>query len=266
MNRFTEQYFKTKITEIREKMHLNEELIPANLNDLTKEMERNPNLKKLLNTKAVDLPEKYKYLVDEVYEDSSDVCLYDLIRESQRKLGKDKVFFSKNGDNLVGWAAFETDRSKKKVTEIKMFSFDLSKPNIVLLGDLHKLLKQLLSKYEEVTWAAIKENPANKIYKSAINKYSGTMDESDDRVVVYSIKSQKEVSKGDFLQMDVTGKSKQKIINELYEMELNGTIFDDDFKITSDGRDVTKLYMCKSLQGGWYRKYFSTKELQNRMN
>lgn len=66
--------------------------------------------------------------------------------------------------------------------------------------------------------------------------------------------------------MNATGKSKQKIINELYEMELNGTIFDDDFKITSEGRDVTKLYMCKSLQGGWYRKYFSTKELQNRMN
>lgn len=66
--------------------------------------------------------------------------------------------------------------------------------------------------------------------------------------------------------MDVTGKSKQKIINELYEMELDGTNFDNDFTITSEGRDVTKLYMCKSLQGGWYRKYFSTKELQDKMN
>ena len=192
MDKLTEQYFKARINEIKERICLNEELIPANLNDLTKEMDRNPNLKKLLNTKAADLPEKYKYLVDEIYEEPSDVCLYDLIKESQQKLGKDKVFFSKNGDSLVGWAAFETDRSKKKVTEIKMFSFDLNKPNIVLLRDLHKLLEQLLSKYEEVTWAAIKENPANKIYKSAINKYFGTIDESDDKVVVYSIKSKKE--------------------------------------------------------------------------
>ena len=66
--------------------------------------------------------------------------------------------------------------------------------------------------------------------------------------------------------MDVSGKAKQKIIDDLYEMELEGFKFDDDFAITSEGRDVTKLYMCKSLQGGWYRKYFSTKELQNKMN
>ena len=83
------------------------------------------------------------------------------------------------------------EKLKNKVTEIKMFSFDLNKPNVVLLRDLYKLLDYLITKYDEVTWAAIKENPANKIYKSAINKYSGIIDDSNDKIVVYTIKSKK---------------------------------------------------------------------------
>ena len=180
-----------KREKLEEKMLLNEELVPAEISELNIEMDNNPNLKQLLYTKAVDLPEKYKYLVGEIYEDYEDVCLYDLIIQSQKKLGKDKVFFSRTKQRLVGWAAYETDKLKNKVTEIKMFSFDLNKPNVVLLRDLYKLLDYLITKYDEVTWAAIKENPANKIYKSAINKYSGIIDDSNDKIVVYTIKSKK---------------------------------------------------------------------------
>lgn len=66
--------------------------------------------------------------------------------------------------------------------------------------------------------------------------------------------------------MDVTGEWKQTVIDKLYKMENEGFEFDNNFKITSNGNDVTKQFMCKSLQGGWYRKYYSTEELHNKMN
>ena len=48
--------------------------------------------------------------------------------------------------------------------------------------------------------------------------------------------------------------------------KIEGVQFDDSFKIVSNGRDITRLYMNKNLQGGWYRKYMSSEELAKRMS
>lgn len=169
---------------------LKEELCSASLSDLDKQIEADADLKRLLTTKAINLPKKYKFLVDEVFAESDEVSLYDLIKQSQAKLGSDKVFFSKSGEKINGWAGYDTDIFNKKVMEIKMFSFDITRPNPVLIKDLRKLLEKLLSKYEEVSWAALKANPANKIYKAAVSKYHGQFDDSDEKIIVYTIRKQ----------------------------------------------------------------------------
>ena len=66
--------------------------------------------------------------------------------------------------------------------------------------------------------------------------------------------------------MNVDNLGKFNIVEKLYRMELEGVQFDDSFKIVSNGRDITRLYMNKNLQGGWYRKYMSSEELANQMN
>ena len=157
-------------------------------------MKNNFYLKKLLTTKAVNLPKAYGYLVDEIYSNSDKICLYDLIEQSQAKLGEGKVFFSKLDDKIVGWAGYATDPLQKEVVEIKMFSFYLeSNQSLVLLSDLTKFLIQLKNKYEKVSWAALTKNPANKLYLRAIEKFHGTREVSKDgKIAVYSIPGTKQ--------------------------------------------------------------------------
>ena len=75
-----------------------------------------------------------------------------------------------------------------------MFSCYLdSKQSLVLLGDLTRLLVQLKNKYEKISWAALTENPANRLYKKAIEKFHGTKEISKDgKIVVYSIPGTKQ--------------------------------------------------------------------------
>lgn len=56
-----------------------------------------------------------------------------------------------------------------------MFSFDLKKTKPVLAGDLLRLIEKLRETYVEISWMAIKENPANKQYEQAIKLYNETI-------------------------------------------------------------------------------------------
>lgn len=120
---------KTKLLEIIRKAEkllkkrLNEQLVPASLKDLNFEMKNNSYLKNLLTTKAAYLPKAYSYLINEVYSDSDNICLYDLIEQSQAKLGEGKVFFSKLDDKIVGWAGYATDLLQKKLLRLRCFHF-----------------------------------------------------------------------------------------------------------------------------------------------
>ena len=70
----------------------------------------------------------------------------------------------------------------------------------------------------------------------------------------------------EIFRLDADNISHSDMIEILYDMERLGYIFKDDFAIYYNDRNVTKIYMNPSLQGGWYRKYMSREELNNRMN
>ena len=106
-------------------------------------------------------------------------------------------YFSVAGDNIVGWCSYQTsfnpELNKEIVSEIKMFSFDINKPDPVLMKDLKSLLDNLLKQYPQVSWEAVKENPANEIYQFVLNEYAKngfTVNKSDiqNGILVYTIK------------------------------------------------------------------------------
>ena len=156
-------------------------LVQADMQSLENQMAEDKSLSELLMTPAKELPVKYSYLLAEVFDGWETLTLYHLIAETFTKVPKDHVYFSKVGDKIVGWCAYTTARDPKQgyvyVNEIKMFSFDINRPNPVLLRDLELLINMLLDKYGIISWIAVKENPANKIYQRAIDKYNGSKEE-----------------------------------------------------------------------------------------
>ncbi len=65
----------------------------ADLSKLDAQLETDTELKTLLNTPANDLPENYKYIIDEIYEDEADKTLYYVIKESCKRLKSTSFFF-----------------------------------------------------------------------------------------------------------------------------------------------------------------------------
>ena len=179
------------------RLFLKSSLVHIDMSELDKQMKSDYELREILTTPAEDLPYRYSYLLGEVFAGWKALTLYDLIKQSFDKLGNDKVYFSKAGNKLVGWAAYEVDatcrfRPYTFVSEIKTFSFDVKRPNPVLFRDLKELLDKLIEEYKEVTWIAVKENPANDIYEKVIKVYNGTRKDINDKLFEYSIVSKEE--------------------------------------------------------------------------
>ena len=87
------------------------------------------------------------------------------------------------------------------------------------------------------------------------------------KTILSEIKNNESMQYLKIFELDGSDISKNDMIEILYDMERLGYDFsDDDFHIIDDDRDITKLYMNESLQGGWYRKYMSKEELSNKMN
>jgi hypothetical protein len=154
-------------------IHLKKKLVLANLEKLQQLM-LDKNLSILLTTKAEQLPSAYQFLVREISEDYKDKTLYDLIATSLNyniKGTKTFSYFSEVNQTIVGFIAYIV--FQKEVIEIKIFSFDLKHNNLVLLRDLKYLLDQLVEQYIGVSWTALIENPANKIYEKVLKDYQG---------------------------------------------------------------------------------------------
>lgn len=179
------EYTKPFETVYNESIKLQETTVKADLSLLDAQLENDTELKTLLNTPAKDLPEKYKYLVDEIYEDEADKTLYYVIKESCNRL-KSTSFFSMAGNKIVGFFAYIIG-ADNKIDEIKMFSFDSSKNNPVLAADLVRLLNKLQETYVEINWDAVKENPANDQYKKIIKLVNGTVTEVSNKSYHYSV-------------------------------------------------------------------------------
>ena len=86
------------------------------------------------------------------------------------------------------------------------------------------------------------------------------------KTILSEIKNNESMKYLKVFELDGSNISKNDMIEILYDMERLGYDFsDDNFRITDGDRDITKLYMNPSLQGGWYRKYMSREELANKM-
>lgn len=138
--------FDNYLNELQERQYLVEEKIPANLNLLNSEMEKDPALKKLLTMPAKEMAnnEEYKnyiYLIGEVLpQKNEDNTLLDVIEGSIRYLKSDHCFFSKNSKNILrGFLAY-ADGDDNCVKQVKMFSFD-PKGDITFARTLRILLK-----------------------------------------------------------------------------------------------------------------------------
>lgn len=99
------EYTKLFETVYNESIQLQETTVKADLSLLDAQLENDTELKTLLNTPAKDLPEKYKYLVNEIYENEADKTLYYVIKESCNRL-KSTSFFSMAGNKIVGFFAY----------------------------------------------------------------------------------------------------------------------------------------------------------------
>ncbi len=157
----------------------------ADLSKLDAQLETDTELKTLLNTPANDLPENYKYIIDEIYKDEADKTLYYVIKESCNRL-KSTSFFFMAGDKIVGFFAYIIG-TDNKIDEIKMFSFNSDRNNPILAADLIRILKKLRETYVEISWEAVKDNPANEQYEKVINTFNGTVKEVSSKFYHYSI-------------------------------------------------------------------------------
>lgn len=175
-------------------MFIENQLVRADMNELNVQMESDEQLKAVLTAKGEDIPKKYFYLIGEIFPNWDKYSLYDVMNLTADKLDPSHIYFSKAGNKIVGWAAYQTNFDVKThseyVSEIKMFSFNLSRPNPVLLRDLKLLMDKLVEKYSVVSWMAVAENPANTIYQKVIHSYEncvGNVETLDNGNLLYSI-------------------------------------------------------------------------------
>ena len=165
-------------------------LVQADMEKLENQMQDDESLMNLLLKPAKELPKKYTYLLSELFPGWESATLYYLLDASFKNVPNDQIYFSMAGEKIVGWCAYTTEYNRQLkqvvVNEIKMFSFDINRPNPVMLRDLETLINMLLNKYGVIFWGAVKENPANRIYERAIEKYNGTKEEHDN-LIYYTI-------------------------------------------------------------------------------
>ena len=170
--KLVEQFFKSLETERRFKVSLEK----ADVRVLDDFLEKNKNIKELLNTPAKDLMNtKFKYLISSINPENENVTLYSLICSSIVSIGRTiKSFFyiDSSSKELKGFVALVC--SGTEVGGIKMFSFDIDHPNVTLARDLSNLIPELKQKYTCIKWDALKENPANKAYQKIVNKNGGS--------------------------------------------------------------------------------------------
>jgi hypothetical protein len=150
---------------------LMEQLIPADFRILQTAMKQDEELSNLLITPFNKLPPHYRYLA--IGEVNDNNILFDVIDGAFDNPNMVKLF-SRAGDKLTGFAAYEIDPNINAVTDIKMFSFNKDWGNgRQMIKDIGNLLVELITKYDSVSWSANKENEANRYYKAAIERYGG---------------------------------------------------------------------------------------------
>lgn len=178
------------IIETIDENRLVENRVNMNKNEFIQAVQKDEELNKILHTNVKDLPEEYKYLLQEEMP-NGDGTLFQLIDSSFAHLGNDKNFFSIKNSKITGWMAYDTDKTDSNVLNIKMCSLTPDKNNIELIKDLKDFLDFLLTKYKYIQWFASQANKkGNKIYEKVIEMYNGTQETVNSNLYLYTIKKQ----------------------------------------------------------------------------
>jgi len=156
-----------------------ERIVRAKWSDLEYAMEQDKELSTLLNTPVKDLPKNYRFLADELFNDVENETLYHFIAMSLTfSIIIYKIYYIKSDSKITSIAACHIGYDE--VYEIKMLSFNpLQSSCVVRIRDFNILLDDFIKKYKKISWSAMKENPANRVYQEVIENYGGNMKEQD---------------------------------------------------------------------------------------
>lgn len=180
----------TIIETVDDGNRLLEKRVSLSKNDFIQALQNDDVLNKFLHTNVKDLPEEYKYLLQEEMP-NGDGTLFQLIDSSFAHLGDNKNFFSIKNSKITGWMAYDTDKTDSNVLNIKMCSLTPDKNNIELIKDLKDFLDFLLKKYNYIQWfASIANDKGNKIYEKVIKMYNGTQEAVTSKLYLYYIRKQ----------------------------------------------------------------------------
>jgi hypothetical protein len=164
---------------------LEETLVPANLRDLQIEAEKDEITREFLSTPVGELDPKYLYLMYPLPDGYQNETLINFIIRSvnQKNANGDIIsFFCRENGKFNGFVGYTV--KDNEVTSIKMFSFDPSySGGRTLMINMKYLLDKLVKEYNKVSWFAVKENPVNRLYQTAIEKYGGYCREEGKKII-----------------------------------------------------------------------------------
>lgn len=168
--------------------------------EFAKEIEKYPDIKRLLNTKLKDMnsiPDYQRYLnliLPTERECFAENTLFDLIKYSMIPIPLNsktryEVLFSYNNEYPIGWFCYKIVNNN--VDAIKMFSFGMD--DWVFMRDVRDKFDEVIRSYDKITWEAVKDNPFIKHYIKAIIRYGGVCepDIEDDSGIVFIIDKEK---------------------------------------------------------------------------
>ena len=165
---------------------LNESFVIVTEHSLQKAMCNDAQFKTFITMPAKELPVEYRQLV--VYYSKS--TLLNLI-ETSMTIPAMTSQLSVEGNKVKGFVAYQVLNidGVDRVGNLIMFSVDRTALPRTLRLDLESLLRELLLRYQSVSWDARSDNKANSMYKRAIKRFGGTYSIEND-ITHYHIEKQ----------------------------------------------------------------------------
>jgi hypothetical protein len=154
--------------------HLQEELVPANLENLKllrQNMKKDSKLNQRLTEPAANNP-YYRFLVEEITPRLKRASLLYIIKLTIKDADNHgfSSYFCKAGNNITAFIAYVD--TGDTIEEVKIFSLlDQKQPNPVLAKDLVKFLHENLKTRSVISWEAMKENPAVEQYNKVCKMF-----------------------------------------------------------------------------------------------
>ena len=171
--------YKERLQLLHERLeHIN----TPDLSELDTAMEKDEKLRELMETPIGDLPESPLGLSYSYFSNlPPNMTLYDALGLTLESFFRDGDFFySKAGDQMVGFIGYEVVPKfiynlGPYIRNIMAVSFDLDKPNTVLVRDTINEIMKLRKEYTKIRWTSFPDNPASEMYEKFCKRLGGTV-------------------------------------------------------------------------------------------